>query len=128
MNKKGQQKMKEEKEKKLYSDIGNKLYNLRISSGFTINEVAEAMNLSLQQYRKYELADNRVSLYKLIKLCGIYNVKMSYFLGDEYDNVSIFTGEERRKKVTRELIKEFSKIDDINARKVVFDLVKLLAK
>lgn len=120
--------MKEDKEKKLYSDIGKKLYNLRASSGFTINEVAESMGLSLQQYRKYELAENRVSLYRLINLCTVYNVKMAYFLGDEYDNVSIFSADERRKKVARELIKEFSKIDDINARKIVFDLVKLLAK
>lgn len=67
-------------------DIGDKIYNLRKTSGYSQEMLAEKVNVSRQTVYKWETDYARPSHDKLVTLCKIFNVTMQYFY--ETENVS----------------------------------------
>ncbi len=56
----------------VYQFVGKRLRELRKARGMTQVEVAKSINISPQQYQKYEDAQSKCSLGKLIKLAGFF--------------------------------------------------------
>lgn len=62
-------------------EIKTILKQLRESSGFTMQEVAEKIDTSYSVYQKYESGVRGVGVPALQKLADLYNVSMDYLLG-----------------------------------------------
>lgn len=64
-------------------EFSERLKNLRLEAGFTQKELAEKINLASQgAYRKYETGEGKPRAAKLEKLASIFNVPVSYLLGE----------------------------------------------
>lgn len=59
--------------------VGKRIKNRRIILGVTRQELADAVNLSLQQIHKYETSVNRVSASKLYNIALVLKVPVNYF-------------------------------------------------
>ncbi|MDX8351822.1 helix-turn-helix transcriptional regulator [Cognatiyoonia sp. IB215182] len=69
-----------------YEYVGRALRKLRLERGLTQAQAARVINVSPQQYQKYEDAHSKCSLNYLIALAGHYGVNVSAFLPDCPDN------------------------------------------
>ena len=74
--------MKEEEEKKINKDIGNKILFFRKSKNLTRTKMAEILNITHQQLDKYEKGLNRVSAAKLAIIAKKFKIDISYFYND----------------------------------------------
>ena len=59
--------------------LAEKTQRRRKETGLTQKQAAEACDVSPQQWQKYEHATNRVSVAMLVKICGVFNVPVTYF-------------------------------------------------
>lgn len=87
-----------DEDNQFYIDLGKKL---RLARRTKINEftgkakfvslqqVAAALNTTYQQIGKYENAENRIPLVKLIKISKFLKKPLSFFLDDWQDNNTI---------------------------------------
>lgn len=62
----------------IYRYIGKRLRTLRLSQGLTQAGVAKRLNVSPQQYQKYEDATSRCNLNNLATLADMYEVPISF--------------------------------------------------
>ncbi len=58
-----------------------RLEDLRKDSDLTLEQIAKALNLPREQYRRYEVGINEVKAGFIIKVCKFYNVSADYLLG-----------------------------------------------
>lgn len=58
-----------------------RLLYLRECAEKTQGEIAEAIGLKREQYRRYETGINEMPIRHLINLCKYYNVSADYILG-----------------------------------------------
>ncbi|KAA8712570.1 helix-turn-helix transcriptional regulator [Lactococcus garvieae subsp. garvieae] len=64
-------------------EFSERLKKLRLEAGYTQKELAEKINLASQgAYRKYETGEGKPRAAKLEKLASIFNVPVSYLLGE----------------------------------------------
>jgi len=127
--------------------VGKKLKERRILLGFNQQELAEFVDVSVQQIQKYESAKNRVSSGKLYGLAKLLRVPVTYFFEgiEENKNISVdqqlaytalaedqaeFHGDNEKisDKELLSLIKSYTRIGDTSKRKSVLDLLKTLSK
>ncbi len=66
----------------LYTQIGNKIKELRTAKKATQESVAEKLGITSQQFYKYEIAKDKISLEKLNTIAKMFDVGIEYFLGD----------------------------------------------
>lgn len=64
----------------VYGHVGRELRQLRVSNGLTQAQAARIIDVSPQQYQKYEEAHSKCSLNYLIALADHYDVEVSVFL------------------------------------------------
>lgn len=60
-------------EKKFTKYLGGYLTSLRMASGYSRKEIADAIGVTHQQVAKYESGEHRISIYKLdiwLRMCG----------------------------------------------------------
>lgn len=62
--------------------IGNTLKKIRLSMGFTQEQVAEELGLAPRYISDIERNKTKGSIDTLIKLCNLYNVTPTYILRD----------------------------------------------
>ena len=67
------------------TDIGNKLYSIRRSKGFTQVEVAEKAELSDRTYADIERGSTNMRVETLIKICGALGITPNDILTEEKD-------------------------------------------
>lgn len=60
--------------------FNNRLRETRKSKGFTQQNMADMLGISLNAYQKYEQAERSPSLDCLIKIADIFNVSVDYLL------------------------------------------------
>lgn len=61
--------------------VGTKLQEIRTEKMVKRKEVADFLNVSVQQIAKYETGKNRISAGKLFELAKFFNIGISYFHG-----------------------------------------------
>lgn len=60
--------------------FNNRLRETRKNKGFTQQNMADMLGISLNAYQKYEQAERSPSLDCLIKIADIFNVSVDYLL------------------------------------------------
>ena len=69
--------------------IGDILNKTRKSQGFTAQQMADYLGVSLRAYRMYESNDRQPSLQMLVKLADKLNVTTDYLLCRENDRAKM---------------------------------------
>lgn len=103
--------------------IGRKMYEIRVSNGLTTLDVANKLSVSHQQYRKYELARNRIPISKLVNFSNILDVEISYFVEDDADKKY-----PKQDKLALALLRCFRTISDRKIKQNILNMVRTLAK
>jgi transcriptional regulator with XRE-family HTH domain len=67
----------------IYAQVGRKLKQLRSEKGFTQAQIAQIIDVSAQQYQKYEDARNKCSLNNLAILADYYGTSLTELLEGE---------------------------------------------
>lgn len=69
-----------------YDSIGDAIKSIRIFRGLTQVRVAKELNIARQSYLNIENNTRDLKLNRLLKICDILNVPLSYFLAidEEY--------------------------------------------
>jgi transcriptional regulator with XRE-family HTH domain len=66
-----------------------RLKDLREDRDLTLQELADELSLSREQYRRYERGINEIKAGFIIQICEFYNVSADYLLGftNEFKNL-----------------------------------------
>lgn len=119
--------------------VGEKLKRKRMFLGITHAELSRALDVSVQQIRKYESADDRITSGRLYAFAKIFKVPISYFYDFEKNNVPacekqddiIYDFNDQKSddsyaldKELLSLIQAFKKIKSTRKRKKILELIK----
>lgn len=101
-----------------YVRIGDLMRGLRLSAQMSQETLADHLDVTFQQIQKYENGRNRMSLFKIMKVCDLFGVPLSYFADTKAKKMpqpgSIVDGEifamigdlsRNQKKMVREMIR-----------------------
>ena len=61
--------------------IGERLKESRKAAGYTQTKIAEILNMTQQQYSRFENGVFELNYTQIIKLCKLYDVSADYLLG-----------------------------------------------
>jgi len=108
--------------------MGNKIFELRLGMGLTRQQLAEIIDVTHQQIRKYEKGMNRISVGRLALIAKAFDKEIQYFYEDfdkekvQHDQVT------NHQRMCIELSKNFMKIKDGDHQTAINRLVKSLAR
>lgn len=108
--------------------MGNKIFELRLGMGLTRQQLAEIIDVTHQQIRKYEKGMNRISVGRLALIAKALDKEIQYFYEDfdkekvQHDQVT------NHQRMCIELSRNFMKIKDGDHQTAVNRLVKSLAR
>ncbi|MBP9752497.1 MAG: helix-turn-helix transcriptional regulator [Proteobacteria bacterium] len=116
----------------VYDTIGSKIKYKRKSLSLTQEDVANALEISVQQYQKYENLVNKIPIHRLIALSKIFKIGVHYFLEE---NHVCFDTSLKEEKISlemddphlNEVITIFSTIQNPLYRKKALELLKVIA-
>lgn len=77
--------MKHVKVKYSVDFIPSRLKRLRISQGFSIDQLADFLNIDSEQYKMIEEGNVEISVIELVRLSEFYKVKVDYFINSTDD-------------------------------------------
>ena len=120
--------------------VGSRVRLRRNMLGLSQEKLGEAIGLTFQQVQKYERGANRIGASRLLELSRVLDVPVSFFY-DQTDPVRApaiptgfgeepqegFDSDPMRRRETLELIDAYYEIEDVAARRRLFDLAKALA-
>lgn len=92
----------------IYEHVGRQLRAYRIGQGMTQAQVARLIDISPQQYQKYEDAQTKCSLTALSVLASFYGVGLSAFLPDKGEEKVIVSDAD----LLARLVAAYSQLDD----------------
>jgi transcriptional regulator with XRE-family HTH domain len=118
--------------------VGKRLRLRRTLLGLSQEKLGEHLGLTFQQVQKYERGTNRIGSSRLYRLSRVLEVPVSYFFEDLDDPMGPPTGSVNRhegpaasnpmeRRETLELVRAYYRIDDVEVRRRVLDLVKALS-
>ena len=67
-------------EKELYSIIGNMLRDLRLQKDYTLEYVAEKLDVAPKTLQRYECGERKIKVGTITELCEIYGADYSDFM------------------------------------------------
>ena len=112
--------------RKIDDQIGERIKERRKHMGLTQSQLAVKLDLSYQQFQKYETGGNRVSAGRLWQIAKILEVEPSYFYEGVEDSAEY--GELKSdNRAAMEALKDFDKIQYPDVRAAVSGLLKTLA-
>ena len=68
-------------ENELRKQIGERLKESRKAAGYTQAGIAEIMNMTQQQYSRFENGLFELNYEQIIKLCKLYDISADYLFG-----------------------------------------------
>lgn len=98
---------KSESAEKIDKIIGAKIYKLRISAGYSREQLARKIGVTHQQLQKYEKAINRISAGRLVYIARALGVSVS-FLFEDIDAEIEVENNPLRSRICIELIRNFT--------------------
>ena len=101
-------------------------------------KLGEAVDITFQQIQKYECGANRISASRLYDISRVLEVPVGWFFDDLPEDLSTTPssgGNGQRdhgedlltKRETLDFVRAYYQIDDLQARKRVYELVKAIA-
>ena len=124
--------------------VGSRVRLRRTLLGLSQVKLGEAVGLTFQQIQKYERGANRIGASRMYDLSHVLDVPVAFFFEDmpdeikkrddtPSDSLGVHTLEEADKdpltrRETLELVRAYYKVGNAADRKLVFELIKSLAK
>ena len=108
--------------------VGNRVRVRRTMLGMNQEKLAELIGLTFQQVQKYESGMNRIGSSRLWELSGVLDVPVMYFFEDLDDAQSKGGEDTLTKRETLEPARAYYRIKSDKVRKLLFELVKAVAK
>ncbi len=109
--------------------VGKRIRERRVKMGLTQKALAEALEISYQQFQKYETAANRVSAGRLYEIAMRLQVDVDYFFeGMDPDSECAPLEHGGRERSKTKLARDFSDISDPGVRSAVGGLIKMLSQ
>ena len=68
-------------EKELRKQIGERLKESRKAAGYTQAQIAEILNMTQQQYSRFENGKFELNYSQIIKICKLYDISADYLFG-----------------------------------------------
>ena len=115
--------------KRVDKHVGKCIRERRVKMGLTQQDLAEALEISYQQFQKYETGANRINAGRLYEIAGRLEVDIGYFfegLDPTSEREPMEHGGRQRSTIT--LVRNFSDISDPGIRSAVSGLVKALSR
>lgn len=107
--------------------IGKTIYELRLASGMSRQELGQKIGVTHQQCQKYEKGTNRISAGRLVLVARVLNKPVEYF----YKGVGATEAPEiqtHHQRMCIEVSRNFMKIDSAIYQDAINNLIKTLAK
>lgn len=109
--------------------IGQRIRELRRSSGISQMKLAEMVGVSYQQIQKYEKGVNKISIERLREISDALNVPINLFFPSEKWRVSEPPAAYGKRTEEEEvLLQLFRKIKDEKLKSAILELLRTLAK
>ncbi len=106
----------------VYDHVGRQLRAHRVGKGMTQAQVARLIDISPQQYQKYEDAQSKCSLTNLMVLADHYRVPLSEFLPEE----SVRPAEANEADLLARLVAAYSRLGTPNEKLRLVQLVEAM--
>lgn len=107
--------------------IGNRIYLLRLAQGLSRQQLADAIDVTHQQLKKYEEGKNRLSAGRLVLIAKALSKEVSYFYKDienrNDENIIV-----QHQRMCLEISRNFMKIKDPTHQTAISLLVRSLSK
>jgi transcriptional regulator with XRE-family HTH domain len=111
-----------------YADLGRSIRLARMAAGKTQSDAAEHVDVSFQQFQKYENGTNRIPVDKLIALAAWVKVPVAQLLAlSETDAAWQSLTEQFRANGFQTLLESWAEISDKPMRAAILNLVKRAA-
>jgi len=115
-------------------EVGRRIRARRLECWLTQQELAQGLGVTFQQVQKYEQGTNRVSAGRLLAICNLLQVPITFF----YDSAAPARSGEARLKPSRlfdllenrdtlQLAEAFDRLADRNVRRAMVQLMEKLA-
>jgi transcriptional regulator with XRE-family HTH domain len=115
-------------------EVGRRIRARRLECWLSQQELARGLGVSFQQIQKYEKGANRISAGRLLAICNLLQVPITFF----YDSATPSRSGETRLKPSRlfdllddsdtlQLAVAFDRIPDRNVRRAMVQLMEKLA-
>jgi transcriptional regulator with XRE-family HTH domain len=115
-------------------EVGRRIRARRLECWLSQQELAQGLGVSFQQVQKYEKGTNRVSAGRLLAICNLLQVPITFF----YDSAAPPNSGETRLKPSRlfdlldnpgtlQLAVAFDRLSDRNVRRAMVQLMEKLA-
>jgi transcriptional regulator with XRE-family HTH domain len=115
-------------EDRFYRELGRSIRLARVVAGKTQSQAAEHLDVSFQQFQKYENGTNRIAIDKLVALSALLEIPIVQLLAPpETDAVWQSLTEKFRADGLQSLLESWSEIDDKPMRAAILNLVKRAA-
>lgn len=118
-------------DRSFYEAIGERMWRTRMDRGINQASISAALNVTPQQYAKYEKGTNAVPLIALVEFAAIMRVQIEWLVhGRSYGE----TGDAARpapprlKPVEQEIVNAYRHIEDANDRRVLRRLADIMAQ
>lgn len=79
-------------EKELYKIIGDMIREARTAKGFTLEQVAEHLNLTAKTIQRYERGERKIKIGTIIDICDMFGMDYEAFMSTAKSNLA---GEEK---------------------------------
>ncbi len=113
-----------------YPDLGRNIRLTRHAAGKSQEEAAAHLDVTFQQFQKYEKGTNRIPIDRLVSLADFLDVPLSKFVGktDAIANSAVQSlMKEYSGRECQALLKAFTAIDDRRVRSAVLNFVRAMA-
>jgi len=113
-----------------FRDLGSNIRLTRNAAGKSQEEAADHLDVTFQQFQKYEKGANRIPIDKLVSLADFLDVPLSKFVGktDSAANSAVLSLiEEYSGRECQSLLKSFTSIDDRHIRTAILHFVRSMA-
>lgn len=112
--------------KEIDKKIGSNIMNLRVSGGFSRNELASYIEVTHQQMQKYEKGINRICIGRLLKIANFFQVECKIFYED-IENINDDT-DCREQRQLLEIFKSLKKIDNEEFKNSIARMIRSYEK
>ena len=107
--------------------LGDKIYNLRNTTGLSQEQLAEKLNVSRQSISKWESGNTIPSMDKIVELSKIFGISTDYLLIDEIEElpseiVANLDSEKNIKEISLEEARNFINITKESMIKIAFSI------
>ncbi|SDG15218.1 Helix-turn-helix [Limimonas halophila] len=105
--------------------VARRIRAARLQRGLSQNELAQAMNLSLQQVHKYETARNRIGAARLAQVAEVLDIGVDSLFDDPTRGHA--RAENGSSRECLELVRNFQRVADRNQRSAFLALLRAAA-